>query len=49
MYDKVSQFPHLFAMKYKLESRLLGEISITSDMPTPPPLGQKVKRNKKAS
>ena len=31
--------------KYKLESRLLGEISITSDMQMIPPLWQKVKRN----
>ena len=30
-------------MKHKLESRLLGEISITSDMQMTPPLGQKVK------
>ena len=29
------------------ESRLLGEISITSDMQMTPPLWQKVKRNKK--
>ena len=29
----------------QLESRLLGEISITSDMQTTPPLWQKVKRN----
>ena len=29
----------------KLESRLLGEISITSDMQMIPPLWQKVKRN----
>ena len=28
-------------MKYMLESRLLGEISITSDMQTTPPLWQK--------
>ena len=35
--------------KHKLESRLLGEISITSDMQMTPPLWQKVKRNKKAS
>ena len=33
-------------MKHKLESRLLGEISITSDMQMTPPLQQKVKRNK---
>ena len=32
-------------MKYKPESRLLGEISITSDMQMIPPLWQKVKRN----
>ena len=31
--------------KHKMESRLLGEISITSDMQMTPPLGQKVKRN----
>ena len=30
-------------MKHKLESRLLGEISITSDMEMTPPLWQKVK------
>ena len=32
-------------MKHKLESRLPGEISITSDMQMPPPLWQKVKKN----
>ena len=32
-------------MKYKLESRLPGEIAITSDMQMIPPLWQKVKRN----
>ena len=31
--------------KHKLESRLLEEISITSDMQMTPPLWQKVKRN----
>ena len=35
--------------KHKLESRLSGEISITSDMQMTPPLWQKVKRNSKAS
>ena len=35
--------------KHKLESRLLGEISITSDMQTTPPLWQRVRRNWKAS
>ena len=32
-------------MKHKLESRLPGEISITSDMQMTPPLWQKGKRN----
>ena len=32
-------------MKHKLESRLPGEISITSDTQMTPPLRQKVKRN----
>ena len=32
-------------MKHKLESRLLGEISITSDTQMTPPLWQKVKRD----
>ena len=32
-------------MKHKLESRLLGEISITSDIQMTPPLLQKVKKN----
>ena len=32
-----------------LESRLMGEISTTSDMQMTPPLGKKVKRNSKAS
>ena len=32
-------------MKHKLESRLLGEILITSDMQMTPPLWQKMKRN----
>ena len=32
-------------MKHKLESRLPGEISITSDMQVTPLLWQKVKRN----
>ena len=33
-------------MKHKLESRLPGEISITSDMQMTPPLWQKAKRTK---
>ena len=32
-------------MKHKLESRLPGEISITSDMQITPPLWQKAKKN----
>ena len=32
-------------MKHKLELRLLGEISITSDMQMTPSLWQKVKKN----
>ena len=32
-------------MKHKLESRLLGEVPITSDMQMTPPLWQKVKTN----
>ena len=35
-------------LKHKLESRLLGEISITSDMQMTPPLWQKV-QNLRAS
>ena len=35
--------------KQKLESRLLGEIPITSDMQMRPPLLPKVKRNLRAS
>ena len=32
-------------VKYKMESRLPGELSITSDMQMTPPLWQKAKRN----
>ena len=32
-------------IKHKLESRLLGEISITSDIQVTPPLRQKAKRD----
>ena len=35
----------LGTMKHKLESRLPGEISITSDVQMRPPLWQKVKKN----
>ena len=34
-------------MKYKLESRLLGEISVTSGMQMTPPSWQKVNKNEK--
>ena len=34
-------------VKLKLESRLLGQISITSDMQMVPPLWQKVRETKK--
>ena len=34
-------------MKYKLESRLWGEVSITSDMQMTPPLEQKMKKKLK--
>ena len=37
--------PALGWMKHKLESRLLGEISITSDRQMTSPLWQKVKKN----
>ena len=36
-------------MKHKLESRLLGEISVPSDMQMTAPLWQKVKKNLRAS
>ena len=36
-------------MKHKLESRLLGEISITSDAQMTPPFWQKAKKNQRAS
>ena len=35
-------------MKHKLESRFLGEISITSDMQMTPPLWQKQRRTKES-
>ena len=34
-------------MKHKLESRLLGEISVTPETQTTPPLWQKVKKNQR--
>ena len=36
-------------MKHKLETRLPGEMSITSDMQITPPLWQKAKKNERAS
>ena len=48
-YMQSTSFEMLGWMKHKLESRLSGEISITSDMQVKPPLWQKVKRNKRDS
>ena len=48
-YMQSSSWETLDWTKHKLESRLLGEISITSDMQMIPPLWQKAKRNQKAS
>ena len=45
-YMQSTSYKILGWMKYKLESRLPGEISITSDMQMTPPLWQKVKRTK---
>ena len=42
-----TSFKMLGWMKHKLESRLPGEISITSDMQMTPPLWQKAKKNLK--
>ena len=36
-------------MIHNLESRLPGEVSVTSDMQMTPPLWQKVKKNERAS
>ena len=41
-----TSFKVLGRMKHKLESRLLGEISITSDMQITPPLQQKAEELK---
>ena len=44
--DRNTRPPYLPGwMKHKLESRIPGEISITSDMQMTPPLWQKMKRN----
>ena len=44
-YMQSTSLEMLVWMKQKLESRLPGEISITSDMQMIPPLWQKAKRN----
>ena len=44
-YMQSTSFEILDWMKHKLESRLLGEISITSDMQMTPPWKQKAKKN----
>ena len=44
-YMQSTSYEMLGWMKHKLESRLPGEISITSDMQMTPPLWQKVKKN----
>ena len=48
-YVKSTSWEMLGWMKHKLESRLPGEISITSDMQMIPPLWQKAKKNKRVS
>ena len=44
-YVQSTSYEMLVWMKHTLESRLPGEISITSDMQMTPPLWQKAKRN----
>ena len=44
-YMQSASFEMLGWMKHKLESKLLGEISITSDMQMTPPLWQIVNKN----
>ena len=44
-YMQSTSWEILGCMKHKLESRLSGEISITSDMQMTPPLWQKAKKN----
>ena len=44
-YTQSTSYEMLDWMNHKLESRLPGEISITSDMQMTPPLWQKVKKN----
>ena len=45
IYMQSTSWEMLGWMKHKLELRLPGEISITSDMQVTPPLWQKVKKN----
>ena len=45
IYMQSISYEMLGLKKHKLESRLLGERAITSDMQMTPPLWQKVKRN----
>ena len=45
VYMQSTSYETLGWMKHKVESRLLGEISITSDMEISSPLWQKAKRN----
>ena len=49
LYAEYYHEKHWAGFQHKLESTLLGEISVTSDMQMTPPLWQKVKRNSKAS
>ena len=44
-YMQSTSWEMLYWMKHKLESRLPGEISITTDMQMIPPLWQKVEKN----
>ena len=44
-YTQSTSYEMLGWRKHKLESRLPGEISITSDMQMTPPLWQKAKKN----
>ena len=44
-YMQSTSYEMLAWMKHKLESRLLGEISITSDKQMTPPLWQNMKKN----
>ena len=44
-YMQSTSYKMLGWMKHKLESRYMGEISITSDVQMTPPLWQKLKKN----